>query len=272
MSRLTSLFSLLPGGTVLPVAKREVQPTTGRVDLPLRAHEDASTLSFSKRIRAGTAQAHRITESTQFVKSILRGAVDIESYRNMQTGLYVIYSAMEEELERHREHPLVRSVYFSALARCEALEQDLAFLWGEGWRKHLKITPARRQYLDRIRWVGENDPGLLVAHSYTRYMGDLSGGQVVERVVRRSLKIEGEEGFRFFHFDGIPEAKEFKNGYRRRLDSLPISRSQADAIIDEANRVFALNREIFEELEGSWLRALVRLVPTGFSQRPALSC
>jgi len=198
--------------------------------------------------------------------------VDIESYRNMQTGLYLIYSAMEEELERHRLHPLVRSVYFSELSRCSALEQDLDFLWGESWREHLGITPARQQYLDRIRWVGENDPGLLVAHSYTRYMGDLSGGQVVERVVRRSLKIQGEEGFRFFHFEGIHDVKAFKNTYRRRLDGLPMSQAQAEKIIDESNRVFVLNREIFEELEGSWIRTLAKLIPTGFSQRQAVSC
>lgn len=271
MSRLTSLFSFLPGGPGFAPNSAAAQPTTGRVDLPLPAERKAEDLSFSKKIRAGTAQAHRITESTQFVKSILRGAVDIESYRNMQTGLYLVYSAMEEELERHSAHPLVRSVYFPELNRCAALEKDLAFLWGESWRENLRVTPARKQYLDRIRWVGENDPGLLVAHSYTRYLGDLSGGQVVERVVRRSLRIEGEDGFRFFHFDGIPDAKEFKNGYRARLDSLPISAGQAGSIIDEANRVFALNREVFEELEGSWLRALARLVPTGFSQRAAFS-
>lgn len=271
MSSLPSIVSILSRGTGIRGAKREMQPTTGRVDIPLTAAEEATPMIFSKRIRAETAQAHRITESTSFVKGILRGAVDIESYRSMQTGLYLIYSAMEEELERHCRHPLVRSVYFSALNRCGALEQDLYFLWGRAWRERLRITPAQQRYVDRIRWVGENDPSLLVAHSYTRYMGDLSGGQVVERVVRRSLKLEGKEGFRFFHFDGIPDVKAFKNTYRRCLDGLPISRGQAEGIIGEANRVFLLNRQIFEELEGSWIRALAKLVPIGFSQRQAVS-
>jgi heme oxygenase len=51
------------------------------------------------------------------------------------------------------------------------------------------------------------------------------------------------------------------------LDGLAMSRTQAEGIIAESNRVFTLNRQIFEELEGSWIRALARLVPTGFSQR-----
>lgn len=252
-------------------AKPEFQPTTGRIDSPLTLAEEASPPSFSKRIRAETAQAHRITESTGFVKGILRGAVDVESFRNMQTGLYLIYRAMEEELERHRLHPLVRSVYFSALRRCSVLERDLDFLWSGDWKDRLHITPARQQYLDRIHWVGQNDPALLVAHSYTRYMGDLSGGQVVERVVRRSLKIDGEEGFRFFQFDAIDDVKAFKNAYRMRLDDLPINRTQAARIIGESNRVFKLNRQIFEELGGSWIRALAKLVPVGLSLRRSVS-
>ena len=273
MSSLPSFASRLSNNSGLRRVSRAAQPTTGRIDPPVAeaTDEEAAPMTFSKRIRAETAQAHRITESTSFVKGILRGAVDMESYRNMQTGLYIVYSAMERELERHNLHPLVRTVYFSSLTRSRALEQDLDALWGGPWKDRLTMTPARQQYLDRIRWVGENDPGLLVAHSYTRYMGDLSGGQVVERIVRRSLKAQGEDGFRFFHFDEISDVKAFKNAYRRRLDGLPISRDQGDQIIAESNRVFTLNRQIFEELDGSWIRALVKLAPIGFSQRQAVS-
>ncbi|HIG01078.1 MAG TPA: heme oxygenase [Myxococcales bacterium] len=271
MSSLPSFASILSNSPGPRSAKRVPQPTTGRIDIPLAPAEKAAPMSFSKKIRAETAKAHRITESTSFVKSILRGAVDKESYRNMQTGLYIIYSAMEQELERNKAHPLVQSVYFSSLCRTRALEQDLDALWGQAWKGRLAFTSARQRYLERIRWVGKNDPALLVAHSYTRYMGDLSGGQVVERVVRRSLNAQGEDGFRFFHFDEISDVKEFKNTFRRRLDSLPISEKQGDEIIAESNRVFNLNREIFEELDGSWIRALAKLVPTGFSQRQAVS-
>ena len=271
MSSLPSIGSMLSSAESVVASRRIPQPTTGRIDPPVGTAEEALPASFSKRIRAETAQSHRITESTSFVKGILRGSVDLESYRNMQTGLFLIYEAMEAEIERHCLHPLLRSVYFSSLRRREALEQDLCFLWGKSWKQNLRLTPARQQYIDRIRWVGENDPGLLVAHSYTRYMGDLSGGQVVERIVCRSLRIQGQEGFRFFHFDEIPDTKAFKNVYRKRLDGLPISMAQGSDIIDEANRVFALNRDVFDELEGSWLRALARLVPVGFSQRQAVS-
>ncbi|MCS5637482.1 MAG: biliverdin-producing heme oxygenase [Myxococcota bacterium] len=270
MSNSTSIASIPVQGGLSRIRRIPVQPTTGRVDIPVSTSVDPASLAFSKRIRAGTAQSHRLTESTSFVKGILRGAVDLESYRNMQIGLYSIYSAMEEELERHRTDPLVRSVYFEQLPRRAALEQDLRFLFGPLWREQIHLTPARKQYLDRIRWVSRNDPGLLVAHSYTRYLGDLSGGRVVEKIVRRSLRMDGEDGFRFFHFDGIGDMGQFKNIYRSRLDGLPISVARGEEIIDESRRVFALNRQIFEELEGSWLRTLAKMVPLGFSRKQAV--
>ena len=270
MSSSTSIARIPVQGGLSRIRRIPVQPTTGRVDIPVHSSVDPASVAFSKRIRAGTAQSHRLTESTAFIKGILRGAVDLKSYRNMQLGLYSIYSAMEEELECHRNDPLVRSVYFDELPRRAALEQDLDFLFGSQWREQIHITPARKQYIDRIRWVSRHDPGLLVAHSYTRYLGDLSGGRVVEKIVRRSLGMEGEDGFRFFQFADIDDVGHFKNLFRSRLDGLPISVARGEEIIDESRRVFTLNRKVFEELEGSWLRALAKLVPVGFSRKQSV--
>lgn len=34
-----------------------------------------------------------------------------------------------------------------------------------------------QKYVERIHYIGQNEPELLVAHAYTRYMGDLSGAR-----------------------------------------------------------------------------------------------
>jgi len=217
--------------------------------------------AFSRRLREETDRAHRLTESTGFVRSVLKGSVDLRSFRNMQAGLYLIYTAMEHEMRRNASRPLLRMIDFPELHRRQALQRDLSTLYGDDWQAQIVSTPARREYVERIRWVGEHDPDLLVAHSYTRYLGDLSGGRVVETIARRALKIEGREGLHFFHFPEIPNRKAFKEKYRSRLDAMPLDPLRADALVAEANRVFALNRTIFEELEGSWLRALRMLIP-----------
>ncbi|MGE4619256.1 MAG: biliverdin-producing heme oxygenase [Planctomycetota bacterium] len=224
-------------------------------------------MTFSQRIRSETAQAHRLAESTNFVKGILRGVMDMDSFANMQAGMFLVYDAMETELERHKDHPVLSQIRFSELNRRESLEKDLEFLYGADWKNQIRNTPVRREYVERIQWLGDNDPDLLVAHSYTRYLGDLSGGQVISKIARRSLGLQNRDGLRFFDFDEIDTAKEFKNEYRDRLNQLPLSEVRAQQVIDEAKYVFALNQRLFEELEGSWIRTLVNFIPFGLKRR-----
>ena len=240
------------------------QPRIGRADAATNGKEE---ITFAQRIRTETAQAHRFAESTNFVKGILKGVMDMESFANMQAGMYLVYEALEEELERHKDNPLVGQIHFPELSRKAVLERDLEYLYGEDWRSQLRMTSARQEYIDRIHWLGEHDPGLLVAHSYTRYLGDLSGGQVISKIARRSLGLEGRDGLRFFDFDEIEKAKVFKNEYRNRLNQLPLTDERAQQIIDEAKQVFALNQGLFEELEGSWIRTLANFLPMRSNRR-----
>lgn len=260
MIQISSFFHQSTGDSTTIATRAPVFP----VPCPAlrRAFPDAPPPPLlSRRLREETDRAHRLTESTGFVRSILKGSVDLQSFRHMQAGLCLIYTVMEEEIARNASRTLIRRIDFPELRRSEALRRDLSTLYGDDWHEQIVSTPARRKYVQRIRWVGEHDPDLLVAHSYTRYLGDLSGGQVVESIARRAMKIEGREGLHFFHFPEIPNRKAFKQEYRRRLDGMRLHPLRADALVAEANRVFALNRAIFEELEGSWLRALRRLVP-----------
>ncbi len=244
-----------------------IDPQVSAVEATKDKADNQEILTFAKRIRKETAQAHRLAESTNFVKGILRGVMDMESFANMQAGMFVVYEAMEEELERHKDHPLVSQVYFEQLRRKEVLEQDMQFLYGDDWRDKIRMTPMRRKYIDRIREVSANDPALLVAHSYTRYLGDLSGGQVIAKIARRSLGLSGPDGLRFFEFEEIEDGKAFKEEYRNRLNQLEIDEVRSHAIIEEAKRVFALNQSLFEELEGSWIRAIANCLPRIFNRR-----
>ena len=112
---------------------------------------DAEEVTFAKRLRTGTAQAHRIAESTNFVKGILKGVMDLESFANMQAGMYLVYEALEEQLERHKNHPLVSAVHFPELSRKAALESDLEFLYGEDWQSQIRDEFCRsflRHFVD----------------------------------------------------------------------------------------------------------------------------
>ena len=102
--------------------------------------------------------------------------------------------------------------------------------------------------MDRIHEVGEKDPVLLVAHSYTRYMGDLSGGQILKKVAQRALKLPSTgEGLNFYQFDGIHSHKGFKQLYRSRMNELELDTETKDRIVDESNRAFGFNMMVRDQ-------------------------
>jgi heme oxygenase len=217
-------------------------------------------MTFSKELKIGTKKSHSAAENTSFVRSFLRGVVSKESYKKLVSDLYFVYSAMEEEVENLKDHPIIGQIQLSDLKRVNALEQDLRFYYGPIWRSIITPSEACNQYVNRIREVAKNEPELLVGHHYTRYLGDLSGGQILKGIAEKALALGDGQGLKFYDFEKIEDAKAYKAGYRGILDGLPITEHQANAIIVEANYAFRLNMYMFDTLEGNWIQSLLQML------------
>ena len=70
-----------------------------------------------------------------------------------------------------------------------------------------------QEYAQCIRDCAAKDPALLIAHHYTRYLGDLSGGQTLRRCAVRHFGLDknSTQGVAFYCFPDIPSPKDFKN-------------------------------------------------------------
>ncbi|MCX5936315.1 MAG: heme oxygenase (biliverdin-producing) [Pseudanabaena sp. LacPavin_0818_WC45_MAG_42_6] len=215
------------------------------------------TSHLATRLREGTQKSHTVTENTAFMKCFLKGIVEIVPFRKLLANLYLVYSTLEAELKRHSEHPIVSKIYFPELDRQSSLEKDLAFYYGDdwrldNWRSHIVPLKAGQVYVDRLKEISNTDPTLLIAHSYTRYMGDLSGGQALKHIIRSALDLPSDRGTTFYEFEQLPSIeakKDFKEKYRQALDSLVIDESTILRIVEEANYAFTLNRNVVDELE-----------------------
>ncbi|MGK7910263.1 MAG: heme oxygenase (biliverdin-producing) [Synechococcus sp.] len=208
--------------------------------------------NLAAQLRQGTAHSHTVAENTAFMKCFLKGIVEREPLRKLFADFYFLYSALEEEMQRHSDDAVVGLLYFPDLNRQANLEEDLEFYYGEQWRDRIQPSDAGKQYVARIRWVANTNPALLIAHAYVRYLGDLSGGQGLKGVVRSALDLPDDRGTRFYEFDAMPtpEAKrEFKTTYRDALNSLTVDDRLAKQIVEEANFVFQLNCEVMHALE-----------------------
>ncbi len=218
------------------------------------------TSNLSTELREGTKKAHTMAENMGFVRCFLRGVVEKNSYRKLVANFYYAYTAMEEELERHKNHPVVSKVYFPELHRKASLEADLAYYHGPNWASEIAMTPGGKRYVDRIREVANTQPELLVSHSYTRYIGDLSGGQILKGIAQRAMNLAEGEGTAFYEFPEISDERAFKVKYRESLDAAPVDEAMVASIVEEANDAFGLNMEMFKELEGNLVKAIGQML------------
>ena len=222
--------------------------------------------NLADKLRVGTKKAHTMAESVGFIKCFLKGVVEKNSYRKLVANLYFVYSVMEEEMERLQNHPIVSQVNFKEVYRKQSLEQDLSYYYGVNWQEQVQLSPFGKAYVERIREVAANEPELLVAHSYTRYLGDLSGGQILKGIAQTAMNLT-EGGTAFYEFADISDEKAFKNKYRQVLDHLPIDNDTSDRIVDEANNAFGINMKMFQELEGNLIKAIGIMVYNALTRR-----
>ena len=216
--------------------------------------------NLATKLREGTKKAHTMAENVGFIKCFLKGVVEKTSYRKLVSNLYFVYSAMEEEMERHQAHPILSKIYFQELNRKKSLEQDLTYYYGPNWREQVAPSSATKDYVQHIREVSASAPELLIAHSYTRYIGDLSGGQILKNIAQRGMNLSEGQGTAFYEFNEIPDEKAFKANYRNALNELPIDEATADRIVDEANATFGMNMKLFQELEGNLIKAIGQML------------
>jgi heme oxygenase len=202
---------------------------------------------LSTRLRAATRVEHERTESAPFIAALLDGRLDRDAYIALLGQSYLFYSTLEDAGRSWQHDEIVGPFVSAELVRCSALEADLACLSGVDWRDGLAPLPATRRYVERMREVCFTSRTAFVAHHYTRYLGDLSGGQIIRRKLAGIYGLT-TDGVRFYIFDGIDKPKPFKDGYRRLLDEAPWDAAEQAGLVAEANEAFRLNRAVFDDL------------------------
>lgn len=144
----------------------------------------------------------------------------------------VLISTLESALDKHSAHPALASTYNPAvLARASSLASDISFLLDvpeSSWQAHpvhqaLQESPPHQltDYVSRIQYISDSapDPSPLLAHAYVRYLGDLSGGQVIRRRIEKAYGIERDDGrgTRFYDFKQLGGNKSSNIGDMRKI-------------------------------------------------------
>ena len=196
---------------------------------------------LSAAMRAASADEHDAAEASPFLTELLGGDLGKEAYAAYLLRLRTVYAALEEVVRCHRRDPLVAAVYDPALERLPAIDADLDY-WSQESPRTVD-SPAAESY--RCRLDSINSGAALLVHHYTRYLGDLSGGQVIGRTLDRVFELGGV-GLALYSFPMRP--KRYKDSYRSRLDSLTLQTEQVEILLSEVKLAFRLNQALLDEL------------------------
>src|SRR5690625_4180166 len=173
-------------------------------------------MTLSELLRTSTRSHHEHAETRSFVTALMRGSLDRAAYVDLARQHHAIYTALEGTGERLASDPHVGRFVMAEILRLGRIEADLTALWGPTWREELPVLGATEAYSQRLEAITE--PAHYLAHAYTRYLGDLSGGQAIAAMLRRHYGLEPGE-LTFYAFD-VGKIKPFKDRYRQMMDEV----------------------------------------------------
>lgn len=208
----------------------------------MAATATADQVDVAALVREASRPAHEAAESRGFVTRLMGGELSLAEYVRYLAQYAWVYEALEG-----RTHQLGEPSLFDArLDRFGAMVHDLEALGAVDWRQEHPMLPATAAYVRHLQTV-RNDDMRYLAHHYTRYLGDLSGGQAIAALVARHYGATPDQ-LSYYDFSELGSPVRYKEGYRAAMNELALSPAQIDDLVDEVSLSFAMNSAIFDAL------------------------
>lgn len=197
---------------------------------------------FHREVRASSLAAHDRANGSPYMTALFDGALELADYVRLLEQYAVIYGALEAAADGMADDPVAGGFVVDALRRVPAIRADLAHFRVEEPR----ALPATERYASRIREAATWSGGY-VAHHYTRYLGDIAGGQAIGTLLRRTYGV-GDRGTAFYDFTGLGPTPEYRKRFRAQLDAAPWDAAERQRVVAEVGEAFELNIALFAEL------------------------
>lgn len=196
-------------------------------------------IPLSAAFRARTRALHREAERTGIVRALIGGRATCQGYAWLLSNLLPVYEEMEAALSGSPQGDGIGSLALPCVYRAQAIRTDLKTIVEPHWPP-IPYLPAARRYAGRVRAAGRGDGALLIAHAYTRYLGDLNGGRIMGGILADSLSLS-RDSLGFCDFPDIPDIAAFIAQYRTRIDRAADRLRDRHAVVEEAAVAFDCN-------------------------------
>lgn len=176
-------------------------------------------------LRELTKEAHRSAERTSFMNRMLKKQITPYQYYVYIKNQLFVYT----NLEYLANGAGIFGGGLERLMRGPNLLDDVLQMEIENSFPESPIFESSHEYVRYIETI-KGDRDRLFAHIYVRHMGDLSGGQIIKKLVPGPTNL--------YEFDG--DVEDLKNLVRSRLQ---------DGLEAEAKVCFSMVQKFLEELE-----------------------
>lgn len=197
---------------------------------------------LSSVLRQATWGAHEEVETGPLEEALADGRLAVDVYADLLAQSGAVYKAIEMLAPRMSDDRLAAPFVRPEVFRTASVERDLAYYWGSNWRERVVLLPETEFYVHRIQTVGAVDPVAWIAHSYTRYLADLSGGLVIDKAITEAYGLD-HDGRWLYTFDlpaGV-DPKTWKNAYRQLLNVSDLDVATATRLVEEALVAYQCN-------------------------------
>jgi len=201
-------------------------------------------MALSALLRESTMADHEYAESRPFITELMAGRLHVRAYVDLLAGLTPVYQAMEQHFHLRSDESSMCLFDHRALDRFGRMSDDLAS-FGQPALRADTLT-STHNYVTSIHRASES-PQRLLAHHYTRYLGDMAGGRAIAAVLHRSYGVSLSQ-LSFYDFTDVGDIVHYRRRYKQLLDLVPWSEHERRIFINEARLAFRLNADLFDEL------------------------
>jgi heme oxygenase len=206
-----------------------------------------ATASLSDTLRERTASVHLTAERSGIISDILKRKAGRDGYVLLLRNILPAYENLEAGLEQRSHHPALSVFAQPALFRAKSVRNDLVQLAGADFESSLPFFDAGAQYAQCVARAADGDGMRLLSHAYVRYFGDLSGGQVLKKLLGQSMALP-PEALTLYEFPDIADHRAFKDQMRAAIDRAPVS--DPEELISEALTAFQHNIAVSDAVQG----------------------
>ncbi len=203
-------------------------------------------MGFADDIRMDTRLDHERAERSPFVVGLLAGELDRRAHVELLRALLPVYQALEQLLLIQGEEASISLFDDRRLDRRGRIADDLRTFGQNPASVDCAQLPASRAYVSVVREAAVS-PQRLLAHHYTRYLGDMAGGRVIASRLRSEYDID-QSALTYYDFGGLEDVHSYRRQYRSRLDEVPWTAAEQAEFIGECSLAYRANSQLFGEL------------------------